>query len=134
GLPEDVRGLLDEPTDAVAALSDAAGPVVLPARASSFEGVVYARLATSLLDLAAPRPSTPAAVVLDHASAWRAAKMRGLMLRGPSSVFVPATLTSGRTSLEAAVPDLGGSDAVVRVRPRTAVWWSGWASGTVDTR
>jgi hypothetical protein len=131
-LPEEVRELLATPREAVVALPHPEGPVVVPGRASTAEGSMFARLPGSLVELAGTRPPSPAAVVMDHASAWRAAKMRGLMLRGPASTFVPGSLTAGRSSLEAAVgEELDDTDAVVRVRPRTAVWWSGWASGTV---
>ena len=130
-LPDGVRDLVASPREAVLAVGHPEGPVVLPASSSPGKGSVFARLPRSLLDLSGARSSAPAGVVVDRASAWRAAKMRGVLLRGPSSVYVPATLGTGRSTLAADVGELGDQDAVVRVRPRTAVWWSGWSSGTV---
>jgi hypothetical protein len=61
--------------------------------------------------------------------------MRGALIRGEASTFVPHELRSGRQSLEAAIRDVTGNDlydlAVIRLRTRSVVWWRGWASGTV---
>ena len=129
-LPEGVRSLAGEPRPAVLAMPHADGPVVLPAEATA-GGSTFARVPRSLLDLADVRPSITATLVVDHASAWRATEMRGVMLRGPASVFIPDRLTSGRRQLEAKVANLDEGEAAVRLRPRSAVWWLGWSSGTV---
>jgi hypothetical protein len=130
-LPEEVAGLLDEPIDAVVGLPHREGPVVLPAHAVRATDAVSARVARTALQLADARSSSNAALVADHASAWRAAKMRGVMYRGPGSVYLPSELWSGSKALAEEVGGLEDDDAVVRIRPRSAVWWSGWASATV---
>jgi hypothetical protein len=112
-LPEEVRELTAAPDEVVVGVPHAGGPVVLPGSATETRGGFAARVPIHLLELAEAGPSDGATLVLDRASAWRASKMRGLMLRGPASVKV------------------GDADAVVRIRPRSAVWWVGWSTGTV---
>jgi hypothetical protein len=111
------------------ALPHAGGPVVVPVGVTPANGTFIARAPAPLLELADAAASSNATLVVDHASAWRASGMRGLMLRGPASVYVPSELTSGGRGLAELVGDT--SDAAVRVRPRSAVWWVGWSSGTV---
>ena len=130
-LPEGIRDLLDEQGEGVLGISGREGPVVLPARWRTSAGAVYAKLPSSLLPLAPAIGDRPAALVVDRASAWRAANMRGVLLRGPSTAYLPAQLERGRAALEREAGELGEGEAVVRIRPRTAVWWSGWSSGTV---
>ncbi len=112
-LPDDVRDLTGSPDEVVVGLPHADGPVVLLARASTMKGGFEARVPLQLLELAEARPSDGATLLLDRASAWRASKMRGLMLRGKAAVSVE------------------GTDGLVRIRPRSAVWWVGWSTGTV---
>ena len=130
-LPSEMRGLLADPTAGTVGIPSDAGPVVLPARRIVGEDEVLASLPEAHLALAGAGGEGPGSLVVDRASAWRAAKMRGVLLRGPASAYLPRELASGRSALESAVGDLSDDDAVLRVRPRTAVWWSGWASGTV---
>lgn len=54
--------------------------------------------------------------------------MKGVMLRGPADLVDEP---GGHDELDEQLGDLPGEPAVVRIRPRSAVWWSGWASGTV---
>lgn len=131
GLPDEVRGLLDEPGGGTIALPGAGGPVVLPARWSRSGGAFFAKVPASLLSLAGRGKDGTASLVVDRASSWRAAKMRGLLLRGPASVYLASEVRGGRTELRAQVGDLPDDAAVIRIRPRSFVWWSGWASGTV---
>ena len=130
-VPKDVRDLVEQSGGSTVAVSSLEGPVVLPATWSGEDGTVFASLPSELLSLAGPRVAGNATMVVDQASSWRAAKMRGVMLRGPSSAYVYEQLKSGRSELQARVPALDPGSAVIRIRPRSAVWWSGWASGTV---
>jgi hypothetical protein len=130
-LPADVRGLLDEPGRGTVALASAEGPVVLPTRWTREGGTFFAKLPTRLLKLVEPSTQGPASLVIDRASSWRATEMKGVLIRGPASVYVASELRSGLSELGRHVDGLSDEDAVLRIRPRTFVWWSGWASGTV---
>ncbi len=131
-LPEDVRALLSDRGEGTLAVEGRHGPVVLPARWTRSEGTFLVMVPRRILALAAPPPEPRAALVVEHASTWRAARMRGVLVRGEAEVFLPDDLLSGRRSLEAAVGDAGVPDpAVVRLRTGSVVWWQGWASGTV---
>lgn len=60
--------------------------------------------------------------------------MVGAMVRGDGEIAVASELSSGATSATriARRAGLQADDvALVRVRPRTVVWWRGWSSGTV---
>jgi hypothetical protein len=112
-------------------------PVVLPARWAADEGLAVAAMPRSFLELAAPDgPTVSAALTVDRASAWRARAMTGVLLRGEAGVVVPRSLRSG---IRAAAAWIGRTGAAVdldeavllALRPRSAVWWRGWASGTV---
>ena len=128
-LPADIGELVGASGEGTLAVSGRGGAAVLPARWTHAEGAFFAVMPTRLLDLADPLQGA-ASLVIDRASAWRAARMRGVLLRGPASVYVPSKLRSGRRELEE-VTGLADDEAVVRIRPRSAVWWVGWASGTV---
>jgi hypothetical protein len=130
-LPEAVRDLLSEPGQGVLGLDAELGPVVLPAAWSGSGGTLHARVPSSALALAGMKREALASLVVDRASAWRAARMRGVLLRGPSSVYVADDIKTGRGELETQAGPLSSDAAVIRIRPRSAVWWSGWTSGTV---
>ncbi len=134
-VPGDVRRLLGESGEGALALATRTALTVLPVRWARHgrEGAVYAALSLGALALAGSGPEPAASLVADRASAWRAARMAGLQLRGGARVFVPGRLRSGRRALLARAADLFGEEpeAVVRLRPDTAVWWRGWSSGTV---
>ena len=136
-LPEDVRSLVGSSGDGVLGIGSPDAPSVLPVRWSRANGLYYATLPRAFAALAGARPEQPAGLVVDRASGWRASKMRGVLVRGESDVFVPDEIRSGRESLLRAVkpanPDPDDA-AVVRLRPDSAVWWSGWSSGTVGGR
>ena len=139
GAFREVRGALGSSGRGVLGLRGSAGPVVLPAawvRAAS-EGAYYAVLPRSFLALAGANLTPMAALVLDRTSAWRAARMRGMLIQGQAEAFLPDTLRSGRAALLATARRAGplpSDPAVVRVRPQRAMWWKGWASGTVRRR
>lgn len=131
-LPDGVRALLTDHGEGTLAVEGRHGPVVLPARWTRSEGTFLVLVPRRILALAAAPPRAPAALVVEHASRWRAARMRGLLVRDQAAVFLPDDLTSGRRSLEAAMGGTGVPDpAVVRLRAGSVVWWEGWASGTV---
>jgi nitroimidazol reductase NimA-like FMN-containing flavoprotein (pyridoxamine 5'-phosphate oxidase superfamily) len=132
GLPEEVRSLLTESGPGTLAVEGRRGPVVLPARWTREDGSFLAVLPRRVLALAAPPTRGRAALVVEHASRWRAARMRGLLVRGEAATFLPDELRGGRRSLDAATRDVAVPDpAVVRLRAETVVWWQGWVSGTV---
>jgi len=62
--------------------------------------------------------------------------MVGMSLSGTAEVFVPERGARGRLRviehLESITTDAPAEQlALVRIRPDRAVWWRGWASGTV---
>ena len=130
-LPKGVRDLMRDPGAGTVGFGGELGPVVLPAGWNGSGGTVYARMAPDVLSLAGVRREIVASIVVDRASAWRAARMRGVLLRGPASCYVAGDMTSGLDQLEAQAGELSPGSAVVRIRPSSAVWWSGWTSGTV---
>jgi hypothetical protein len=109
--------------------------VVLPARWALAAGGLHAVLDESTLALAAAaRAELTVALVVDHASSWRARAMAGVMVRGTGIVHVLSRLRSGReraAEIALAAGVTSGRCAVVTVEPRRVVWWSGWTSGTV---
>jgi nitroimidazol reductase NimA-like FMN-containing flavoprotein (pyridoxamine 5'-phosphate oxidase superfamily) len=136
-LPEELRDLVDRPGSGTLALHRGRGPAVVPCRWVRTGGVYNAVVSRRLLQLAGPGGDAAASLEIDRASSWRAALMQGLLLRGPSAVFVPSTVRSGATSLADVIAEAGSpgdAPAVVRITPHTAVWWSGWSSGTVGRR
>jgi hypothetical protein len=136
-LPEQVCRLLGLKGTGMLALDGTAGPVVLPSRWSRNSGVYHAVLPRTILALASPRAEGRASLVVDRASSWRAARMRGVLLRGAAQLFVPDRVRTGHQDLRARIAAAGSppeDPAVIRLRASTAVWWQGWASGTVRRR
>jgi hypothetical protein len=137
-VPVQVREAVGAAGDGVLALEGSGGVAVLPARwvRHAGDGAYYAVLARRLLALAGTGAER-AGLVADRASRWRAADMKGLLVRGRADAFVLARVRSGRDSLArrlGAAEPLPDEPAVVRVRPDAVVWWKGWASGTVGGR
>jgi hypothetical protein len=138
GVFREVREALGSSGRGALGLQGTAGPTVLPVtwvRAAS-EGAYYAVLPRSFLALAGVSVAS-AALVTDRTSAWRAARMRGLLIQGEAEVFLPGGLRSGRAALlakAARAAPVPSDPAVVRIRPQRATWWKGWASGTVRRR
>ena len=136
-LPDGVRDLVGNAGPGTLGLQGRHGPVVLPATWTRSADVFLAVLPRRTLSLAGPAEDHPGSLVIDQASSWRASRMRGLLLRGDVAVFDPDRVGSGGRSLAedlAAIGELPEDPAVVRLRPRTAVWWVGWSSGTVGRR
>lgn len=134
-LPHGLDELLRPPTDAAVGVEGDSGPVVLPARWTRLGGTYVAAVPRSGLAPSGAGPEAVAALVIDRASVWRAAEMSGILLRGPADVLVPGRLRSGRRSLDSVLRGLAplpADPAVLRLRPRSAVWWRGWSSGTVN--
>jgi hypothetical protein len=133
-LPEEIRPLLQGPGDGVLGIEGSNGPVVLPVGWARADGAYYAVLPRAFLRLAGARVEGSAGLVVDMASGWRAARMRGVLLRGDAVTYSPERVRTGREALLARVRgavDQPQETAVVRIRPSTAVWWMGWASATV---
>ncbi|HEV8682551.1 MAG TPA: hypothetical protein VGS09_07240 [Actinomycetota bacterium] len=134
-VPIEVRRAVGGAGEGVLALAGSGGIAVLPARwaRADGDGAYYAALARRLLALAGSGAER-AGLVVDRASRWRAAEMRGLLIRGRADGYVLARVRSGRDSLirrvRSAEP-LPDELAVVRVRPDVVAWWKGWSSGTV---
>ena len=101
---------------------------VVPASWERVGGGYDARLARPLAELTNAAAPSRAALTIDRASAWRAAEMRGVLLRGSAEAYVPGITKRGTAALRRRV---GDGDALFRLAPERAVWWEGWSSGTV---
>lgn len=137
--PGDLREALGERGEGVVAVAGGAGRAVLPCRwvRVASEGAFYAVLPRRHLSLISPTARGPGSLLIDRASQWRAAEMTGLLLRGDVEMFVPGHVRSRRADLLARAERAGpvpDDPAVLRLRPRDAVWWKGWSSGTVGRR
>ena len=132
--PEDVREALGSEGEAALALGPGPG-TVLPVRwrRPEEEGAYYATLPSAFLELADASDGASAALVLDHASRWRASRMLGIQVRGTARVFLPERLRSGRVSLLER-SGAGEGEAVIRLRPDRVVWWRGWTTGSLNGR
>lgn len=130
-LPADVRRRLGTEGDAALTIVGDRGPVVLPARWRSEDRSLYAALPAETLALADAGPDSPAALMIDRASAWRAREMVGAMIQGTAGLFAIDELGSGATTAaEIAARIDRRADALVRVTPSRLVWWRGWSSGS----
>jgi hypothetical protein len=142
-LPVAVRAALGGGGDAVLAFDAAGELTALPVRARRVpsEGSYEAALPQQVFELGGFRERSRAALTLDHASAWRAADMAGALLRGPAQAYIVGAVRRGgaelRSRLAAAAGSSPAEDAdpgavLIRLQPDSAVWWEGWASGTVS--
>lgn len=129
-VPETVFG---EAGDGVLGIETPGGPVALPVRWAAEGGGLYAALPRDELALAGAKGTPRVALEIDRPSTWRARAMVGAMVRGEAEVAVASGLASGARSATriAGLAGVEGDAAVLRVRPRTVVWWRGWSSGTV---
>lgn len=137
GIPRGLGSLQRTKGDGTLGIDGPRGPYVVPAVWTRPDDCYYAVVPRPILSLAGAPRDPLTGLVVDRASSWRAANMQGLLLRGETALFVPGKVTSGRDELlsrVAALGDLPSDPAIVRIRPRTAVWWRGWASGTVRRR
>jgi hypothetical protein len=134
-LPDDLRDLVGRPGSGALGIEGRRGPAVFPCRWARSGGTFYAVLPRAVLGLARPAADGTGSLVVDRASSWRAARMRGFLFRGRASVVVPRTMESGSIGrLLARAGPVPDDPAVVRIVPHTAVWWRGWSSGTVRRR
>jgi hypothetical protein len=139
GVPAGARAAVAGRSDGALALDAGGHLTVLPARArrAGSEGSYDAVLPRGFFELSGLVGRGPAALTLDQASTWRAADMIGVLLRGPAQAYVAAAVRRGATLLHARTASIVGEDgpqdlALVRLHPTSAVWWEGWASGTVS--
>ena len=136
-LPDDVAEVLGSTGWGALSVQARRGPVVVPCRWVRTDGVFHAVASRSTLGLAGREIGPNGSLVIDRASTWRAAKMKGVLLRGAISVFAPTDARSVARALGEVIERAGSppdDPVVVRIRPKTAVWWSGWSSGTVGPR
>lgn len=143
GVPAKIRRDLGAAgTGALALQPDGAGPVILPVkwRRVAAEGAFDAVVPRALAELTEAGPDAPAALTLDQASAWRAAEMSGVLVRGTAALYAPGETRRGagalkeRLRLAGAAEDAGDDVVLIRLRPSRVVWWRGWTSGTVAGR
>jgi hypothetical protein len=133
-IPPEVGRRLGEGGPATLGLDAPGGLIVIPAAWRLDRGSVYAALPEDILALSGGGPRLRASLVADHASAWRARSMAGVMIRGHATVHVLDRLRSGRTSAGKLVASAGihtNGAALLALQPERVVWWSGWRAGTV---
>jgi hypothetical protein len=136
-LPEDLQELAEPSGSGTVGMEGRRGPMVLPCRWVRSGGVFHAVLSRRALALAVVPADSIGSLVVDRASSWRAARMKGLLFRGDAAVFDPETVRVGSEDLGSVMARAGprpDDPVVVRIRARSAVWWRGWASGTVRRR
>lgn len=133
-LPEDIRDRIGTTGAGALAIKTSEGPVVLPIRWTIDGGELYGAAPAETVALAGTNRDPRVALQVDRPSWWRARAMVGAMVRGDAQVAVIPKLKSGVSSASriARAAGVDPSDAaIVRVRPRSLVWWRGWSSGTV---
>ena len=142
-VPVKIRRLLGAWGNGALALQpEGAGPVVLPVRwrRVAAEGAFDAVAPRRLVDATGAGPDVAAALTLDHASAWRASEMSGMLVRGKAALFAPRETRRGgaavrdRIRLAGTPDDAVEGSVLVRLRPSRVVWWRGWTGGTVAGR
>ena len=129
-VPAGVRRAVGPAGDGALALAGRDGIAVLPSawRRRGSEGGYEATLPIAFAELAGAPALVPAALVVDRLDAWRAAAMRGMMLRGDAELFDPGRVSRGGRALrERTAP----GRALARLRPARVVWWEGWSGGSV---
>jgi hypothetical protein len=131
-LPESVaRGIGDRGDAAMALQGSGNGRsplTVLPVSWQRSGDAYEARLPATFAELTEAGPRSLGALTIDAASAWRAAEMRGVSLRGAAETFALGSTKGGAATLRRRI---GDGEALIRLRPERAVWWEGWASGTI---
>ncbi len=134
-LPEPIREALTGVDQGVLALEGPAGGAVLPAHVAEEGSSLLVAVPREALELAGcDRPTIRAALAVDRPSSWRARHMTGATAMGDAELVVPELLASGARSALERIARTGApaqESALVRLRPRRIVWWSGWTSGTV---
>jgi len=139
GVPAKIRRVLGASgTGALALQPEDREPLVLPVawRRVAAEGTFDAVMPRALAELSGAGPEIPAALTLDHASAWRASDMSGMVVRGAAALYAPGETRRGaaelreRIRLAGTAEDAVGDAVLIRLRPSRVVWWRGWTSGT----
>ncbi len=134
-LPAYVRDELGTSGTGALAVETRDGPVALPARWAVEGSGLYAVLSAEVLGLGETDPTPSVALQVDRSSWWRAREMVGAMIRGEGEIAITGRLASGDGSASR-VARLAGIEladaAVVRIHPRSLVWWRGWSSGSVQ--
>jgi hypothetical protein len=109
------------------------GLVVLPVRWRADAGALWAALPAETLALAGAPAGADVALMVDRPSVWRARDMVGAMFQGGAECFVDGWVGQGAKSMATLARSISpDATALVRVRPRRAVWWRGWSSGSAD--
>ena len=137
-VPADLRRRIGDRGTGALAVRSADGPSVLPCtwRRAGSQGCYELAVSAGALGFARVRNGERAALTIDRSSSWRAARMIGLSLSGAAEVFVPEQRVKGRRRIVERLERITNDEpaeqlALVRIRPDRAVWWRGWASGTV---
>ena len=142
-VPVKTRRLLGASGNGALALQpEGAVPVVLPVRwrRVAAEGAFDAVAPRGLVDAAGAGPDVAAALTFDHASAWRASEMSGILVQGKGALYSPGETRRGgaavrdRIRLAGTPEDTVEGSVLVRLRPSRVVWWRGWTGGTVAGR
>jgi hypothetical protein len=101
---------------------------VLPASWEHVDRSYAARVPMSFAELTGAGPKVRAALTIDRPALWRAAEMRGVLLRGDAETFAPGLTKRGAAALRLRAAE---GEVLLRLVPARAVWWEGWTSGTV---
>jgi hypothetical protein len=145
GVPAKVRrdlGVSGPGALALDAVTGSASPITLPVRwrRVAAEGVFDVAVPRGLSELTGAGPESAAALAVDHASAWRASDMSGMLIRGTGALYAPGETRKGVAELHERIrlagirPDAVPDTVLVRLRPSQVVWWRGWFSATVAAR
>lgn len=143
GVPAKIRRVLGASgAGALAVQPEGAGPAILPVRwrRVGAEGAFDAVVPRALAELTGAGPDVPAALTLDHASAWRASEMSGMLVRGSAALYASGETRRGAAALRERIRMAGAPEdalddtALIRLRPSRVVWWRGWTSGSVAGR
>jgi hypothetical protein len=100
---------------------------VLPVNWRFADGWYEASAVRAFAELAEAGSEAAATLTIDRASAWRAAEMRGVMLRGVALAYAPASAARGGAALRRRV---SADQVLFRLRPTRATWWEGWSSAS----
>jgi Pyridoxamine 5'-phosphate oxidase len=132
-LPDEIVEGIGREGDGALAVAGERGLVVVPVRWRADATALWAALPAETLALAGGGADADVALTVDRPSVWRARDMVGAMFQGAAESFVEPVVGQGAKSMgmlaRAIAPD---ATALVRVRPRRAVWWRGWSSGSAD--
>jgi pyridoxamine 5'-phosphate oxidase-like protein len=133
GVPRALREALGESGNGALALQSGEVLTVLPASwcRVARSGSYHAVLPVGTLELAGVPARTTAALTVDHASTWRAADMKGMLIQGRGEMFSVHAANRGRQALRSTLGDGSSDRALVRIRPDRVVWWRGWRSRAV---